>query len=218
VNQALNWNVPLPDATLALWRRRSSNQLTCPHCGCQATEQMPTDACVVFHDCKGCGATLRPQSGDCCVFCSYGSVPCPPVQVARAGGGDAACCGSPSHALNDWVSSARTSLFAWWLPQGAMVAALFASVPSRTAVWATALGWMGAACLLNARQCGRTHCRYTGPYYLAMIVPVLVASAGIFPFGLYGWTALGVFILGGGYVIWFATERAWGKFSTSHSQ
>jgi len=28
---------------------------------------------------------------------------------------------------------------------------------------------MGTACILNARRCGRTHCRYTGPYYLAMI-------------------------------------------------
>ena len=33
-----------------------------------------------FYPCKGCGAMLRPKAGDCCVFCSYGSVPCPPVQ------------------------------------------------------------------------------------------------------------------------------------------
>ncbi|MGH6968533.1 MAG: GDCCVxC domain-containing (seleno)protein [Stellaceae bacterium] len=25
---------------------------------------------------------LRPKSGTCCVFCSYGSVPCPPTQAA----------------------------------------------------------------------------------------------------------------------------------------
>ncbi|MDY0329290.1 MAG: GDCCVxC domain-containing (seleno)protein [Thiomonas sp.] len=30
-----------------------------------------------------CGAELRPLPGDCCVFCSYGSVPCPPVQRLR---------------------------------------------------------------------------------------------------------------------------------------
>jgi hypothetical protein len=48
---------------------------------------MPTDACVFFHSCAGCGVMLRPNAGDCCVFCSYGSVPCPPVQVR---GGD--CC------------------------------------------------------------------------------------------------------------------------------
>jgi hypothetical protein len=59
--------------------------LTCPHCGTATTEAMPTDACRVFYQCRGCGATLRPKPGDCCVFCSYGSVPCPPVQAERAG-------------------------------------------------------------------------------------------------------------------------------------
>ena len=49
--------------------------LTCPVCGHDAAEIMPTDACIYFYDCKGCGAILKPKSGDCCVFCSYGSVP-----------------------------------------------------------------------------------------------------------------------------------------------
>lgn len=48
---------------------------------------MPQDACLFFHECAGCGIMLKPKSGDCCVFCSYGTVPCPPVQ--RAGKG---CC------------------------------------------------------------------------------------------------------------------------------
>jgi hypothetical protein len=62
--------------------------LTCPACGFASTEVMPTDACVFFHECAGCHKWLRPQSGDGCVFCSYGSVKCPPVQQALA------CCGS----------------------------------------------------------------------------------------------------------------------------
>ncbi len=52
--------------------------LTCPKCEHQAVETMPTDACQFFYDCKGCGTRLKPLGGDCCVFCSYGSVPCPP--------------------------------------------------------------------------------------------------------------------------------------------
>ena len=55
--------------------------LTCPKCGHRATETMPTDACQFFYDCKGCGERLKPLPGDCCVFCSYGSVPCPPIQA-----------------------------------------------------------------------------------------------------------------------------------------
>ena len=50
---------------------------------------MPTDACQFFYECKGCGARLKPKLGDCCVFCSYGSVPCPPIQAGRTCGDDA---------------------------------------------------------------------------------------------------------------------------------
>ena len=56
--------------------------LTCPRCGRRDVETMPTDACLFFHDCPGCGARLKPVPGDCCVFCSYGSMPCPPIQAA----------------------------------------------------------------------------------------------------------------------------------------
>jgi hypothetical protein len=55
--------------------------ITCPNCGTAKAETMPTDACQFFYDCTGCGELLRPKPGDCCVFCSYGSVPCPPIQV-----------------------------------------------------------------------------------------------------------------------------------------
>lgn len=44
---------------------------------------MPLDACVYFYVCKQCGERLKPLEGDCCVFCSYGSMPCPPIQAAR---------------------------------------------------------------------------------------------------------------------------------------
>lgn len=64
---------------------RVLSEITCPACGHRSEERMPGDACVVVHVCRGCGAVLRPRKGDCCVFCSYGSVPCPPVQ-SEAGG------------------------------------------------------------------------------------------------------------------------------------
>jgi hypothetical protein len=56
--------------------------LTCPQCGHVETETMPTDACLWFYQCKGCGTLLKPKAGDCCVFCSYGTVKCPPVQAS----------------------------------------------------------------------------------------------------------------------------------------
>lgn len=70
--------------------------ITCPHCSYQATETMPTDACQFFYECAGCGALLRPLQGDCCVFCSYGSVPCPPIQAgAKECEPNAGCCATP---------------------------------------------------------------------------------------------------------------------------
>ena len=58
--------------------------LTCPNCGHVTTEMMPTDACVYFHECAGCHTVLKPLAGDCCVFCSYGSVKCPPIQAGNS--------------------------------------------------------------------------------------------------------------------------------------
>jgi hypothetical protein len=59
-------------------------QLTCPHCGQCSTITMPTDACQFFLDCPACAAVVSPKTGDGCVFCSYGSVPCPPIQQGMA--------------------------------------------------------------------------------------------------------------------------------------
>lgn len=54
--------------------------ITCPQCGHAEAEEMPTDACQYFYDCTRCKAMLKPQPGDCCVYCSYGTVKCPPMQ------------------------------------------------------------------------------------------------------------------------------------------
>ena len=54
--------------------------LTCPKCGFDKQETMPNNACQFYYECTQCRMLLRPKAGDCCVFCSYGSVKCPPVQ------------------------------------------------------------------------------------------------------------------------------------------
>jgi hypothetical protein len=113
----------------------------------------------------------------------------------------------------DWLRSPRTSALAWWVPQSAIIASLFSAVSLRTLIWVVALIWMGAACIVNAKRCARTHCRYTGPYYLAMIAPVLALGSGILEADFLGWLVLAVIILVGSKLIWWATERAWGKFS-----
>lgn len=69
-----------------------TSTLTCPRCGGVSTETMPVNACQFFYDCRHCAEVLRPLGGDCCVFCSYGDVACPPVQEAQASGGGKPCC------------------------------------------------------------------------------------------------------------------------------
>ncbi len=56
------------------------SMIKCPDGGHQKTETMPTDSCLYFYECESCRRLLKPRQGDCCVFCSYGTVPCPPVQ------------------------------------------------------------------------------------------------------------------------------------------
>lgn len=64
--------------------------ITCPQCGFSRDETMPMDACLIDWECPKCQALIRPKPGDCCVYCSYGTVPCPPVQQAGRHG----CCGT----------------------------------------------------------------------------------------------------------------------------
>ncbi len=55
--------------------------LTCPACSHVKAETMPTDACQWFYECEHCKVVMRPKVGDCCVFCSYGTQKCPPIQA-----------------------------------------------------------------------------------------------------------------------------------------
>jgi hypothetical protein len=54
--------------------------ITCPRCGFSKEETMPEDACAFFYECEGCKSVLKPLKGDCCVYCSFGTEKCPPVQ------------------------------------------------------------------------------------------------------------------------------------------
>ncbi|MDR4513161.1 GDCCVxC domain-containing (seleno)protein [Nitrosomonas sp.] len=58
------------------------SEIKCPECGYKKVEKMPTEFCQWFYECEQCHTLLKPLAGDCCVFCSYGSVPCPPIQLS----------------------------------------------------------------------------------------------------------------------------------------
>ncbi len=57
--------------------------ITCPNCGYQKEETMPEHACQYFYECEACKSVLIPKVGDCCVYCSHGTVKCPPIQQGK---------------------------------------------------------------------------------------------------------------------------------------
>ena len=57
--------------------------ITCPKCAFSKEEKMPTNACQFFYECTSCKTILKPKAGDCCVYCSYGTVVCPPIQEGK---------------------------------------------------------------------------------------------------------------------------------------
>ena len=65
-----------------------NSTITCPECGHNKIEEMPTNACQWFYECESCKVLLKPLKGDCCVYCSYGTVKCPPIQEGQN------CCNS----------------------------------------------------------------------------------------------------------------------------
>lgn len=113
----------------------------------------------------------------------------------------------------DWAGNRRAFALYWGLPAAVMALAGVLDPLTRAFVWTGALLWMGGACLANARRCGRTHCRFTGPFFIAMAVVVVAYAAGALPLGPSGWTLVGATTLFGAIGVWWVTERIWGKFT-----
>lgn len=93
-----------------------------------------------------------------------------------------------------------------------MLVASFLEAQARAVTWTVMLLWMGGACLANARRCGRTHCRITGPLFIVMAAGVVAYSGGILDLGRDGWSILAGITLAGTIVFWWASERVLGRF------
>ena len=52
-----------------------------PECGFTKEEETDIDTSLQFYECVNCGKVVTPFRDDCCIFCSYGDVPCPSVQM-----------------------------------------------------------------------------------------------------------------------------------------
>jgi len=119
---------------------------------------------------------------------------------------------SPENCPKDWAGDGLTLAAVWGFPAAAMLAATLLEPTLRAVVWAAMLIWMGGACIANARRCGRTHCRYTGPFFVFMAGIVAAYVTGIAPLGPNGWEILGLTTVVGNGLIWWGSERLLGTF------
>jgi hypothetical protein len=94
-------------------------------------------------------------------------------------------CSTPSE--KDLLRSRWAMWLLWIAPWVLIVASSQTGNTTHTAIWTLSFTVAGAACLVNARRCGRLHCFYTGPAFLLGAAASLLYGLGILPLGEDGW-------------------------------
>lgn len=113
---------------------------------------------------------------------------------------------------NDWATSGSKSFVAWGIPIIIMVVSRVYGEASTAIAWPLALSWLGGASFLNAARCGRVHCVFTAPFFLAMTAIALLFSLGILEVNDRTWSALAGITILGAALIWFGSEAFFGKY------
>lgn len=120
----------------------------------------------------------------------------------------------------DLVKNSKTRLLLWGLPAAVILATGYYA----SGGWITTLGWtlslavMGAACLVNARGCGRMHCYFTGPFFLFMAVVSFLHGVGALSLGLHGWRYIGTGLVLGGVLLYVVPEWIWGRYRRAQQE
>lgn len=124
--------------------------------------------------------------------------------------------GDPDEGRRDLAGRLGTLGLIWGLPIALMVLTLLLAGGGClvASVWTVSLSVMGAACLINARGCGRVHCYFTGPFFLAMAAASLAYGLHRVPLGPHGWNELGAITLVGGCMLCCVPEWLLGRYRT----
>jgi len=120
----------------------------------------------------------------------------------------------PDPPRGDWASGWRGLLF-WGIPISILLAASWLPERYLVAIWPAVLTFMGIACLVNARRCGRVHCYATGPFFLILAAVALLYGLGAIPLGKNGWNTLGLILLVGSIVLCCGPEWILGRYRGS---
>lgn len=123
--------------------------------------------------------------------------------------GAASSCVQVAH--TDWASGLRGCLI-WGIPAALLI---MSPVQYFAIVWPAVLAFMGVACLLNARRCGRVHCYVTGPFFLLLALVGLLYGLGVVPLGARGWSMLSIALVVGSVVFICVPEWLFGRYRTS---
>jgi hypothetical protein len=118
-------------------------------------------------------------------------------------------------ACTDWARGARGILI-WGVP-GMALFATGSFLPGRDLglVWPPLLAFMGAACWVNARRCGRVHCYATGPFLLLLAAATLLYGIGVLPLGPHGWSILSNVLIAGAVILCFVPEWLFGRYRST---
>ncbi|HVA55648.1 MAG TPA: hypothetical protein VNI53_07645 [Gammaproteobacteria bacterium] len=87
----------------------------------------------------------------------------------------------------------------------------------RTVVWTFSFSVMGAACLANARRCGRLHCFYTAPLFFLAALASLLYGLAILPLGQRGWNWIFWVAVVGSLLACCVLENLLGKYPKKRS-
>jgi hypothetical protein len=118
----------------------------------------------------------------------------------------------------DLLGSRWATGLLWIAPWVLIVLSASAGTLVHTAVWTVSFTVMGAACLVNARRCGRRHCFYTGPLFLIAALLSVLYGLGILPLGRHGWNWISGMAATGAVLACFGLERLMGKYTARHSR
>ena len=121
------------------------------------------------------------------------------------------CCPQPK---GDLVANKKHYGLVWGVPVLLLVVSWPVPMPLwlRGLIWSAVLAWMSGACLWNARNCGRMHCFFTGPFFLLMSLVSLGAGFNWIPLYGIGFGSLGLILLIGTPVLHLLPELRWGTY------
>ena len=114
--------------------------------------------------------------------------------------------------MNRDLTRGVSGIFIWGVPIAVLAISARAGGEYPVIAWPLALLFMGLACLYNARRCNRTHCYFSGPFFLIMALLSLLYGLGILDLGKRGWSGLSLTLLIGTVMLVCVPEWLLGKY------